>query len=124
MADAEKPVNPPEHYIDIGHGQPGAIVWLYRDGRVWKGLASAGTHEERWGMDAMNFWRGRYDPQTNKLSVVGPVALENSSPPHDLMQALKSVFTNAEVVQFNSLGYRQPELFGYFEPLAGGSLGD
>jgi len=61
-------------YIDIGHASPDAIAWLYRDSRLWTHKAAAGTHKDVYGMEALNHWRGRHEPETGRVSVAPPVA--------------------------------------------------
>ena len=60
-------------YIDIGHQtNEGVWVWLY--GPPLTALkAAAGNHEQIWGMDAMNYWRGRYVEKDHEASVIAPI---------------------------------------------------
>ena len=96
--------NKPKSYVDIGHGLSDAVVWLYRGGHIWKGLASGGTHERRWGLSAIHYWRGRYEPKTNRLSIVAPIVKPYASPPRCLLIALEAAFGETENAQFNPLG--------------------
>lgn len=63
----------PRSYIDIGHGDPQAVLWIYYDDRIQTARSTSGTHEEILGFDvSMNHWRGRFEPKTGLLSVVRP----------------------------------------------------
>jgi hypothetical protein len=59
-------------YIDIGHTSPAAVVWVFKDRRLWTTPASVGTHEALYGMDALRYWRGRYEPDTTRCSATPP----------------------------------------------------
>jgi len=89
-------------YTDIGHGNQRALIWLFKDERVWS--FSGGTHESIWGMDAMHYWRGRYEPESGLLSIVAPVnaPAHRRRPPQWLIDALEEKFGVAvEIFEFN-----------------------
>lgn len=89
-------------YMDIGHGDPDAYVWLYADGRIQSVRASVGTHEQLWGMDAMNFWRGRYDEKKGEISIMPPVARRHQAAPEFLKELLELHFGVNRVYEFNN----------------------
>ncbi len=63
-----------KRYIDIGHQNlDGVFVWLLNQGRIEASPAAHGTHEQIWGQDGINNWRGRYYSNTNDCSVIAPV---------------------------------------------------
>lgn len=96
-----------ELYFSIGHGdfddesglEPKYIVWTYLDGRIktskkYQGgekPKSVGTHGILWGHDRVNLtYKGRYEPQTGRLSVVVPQ--KGQQIPSWLMDALQQKF--------------------------------
>ncbi len=89
-------------YLDIGHGDPNSILWIYHGGRIESTRTGSKTHEKVWGFDAMFFWRGRFDPATNELSVAQPVNSKTKSIPQYLEDALEEKFgTGLQVWHFN-----------------------
>lgn len=88
-------------YVDIGHGTPDAIIWLYRRGRI-ETASSKRTHAKVWGNGAMKYWRGRFDPASNRCSVVPPESWVGDMVPTALPDALEQKFgTGVEIVSFN-----------------------
>lgn len=89
--------------MDVGHDDPkDVLIWLYDDGHVFTARRSSGTHEEVWGVEAMNFWRGRYDGKTGELSATGPVLFKGSHIPQTLIDALEARFGgDIEIFGFN-----------------------
>jgi len=94
---------PPEAYHDIAHGQSKGILWIYCDERVQTSPTSSGTHASIWGDDvARKCWRGRYEPETNRLSVAPPERLLSSpTPPQHLIDHLEVKFGQVEMYSFN-----------------------
>lgn len=112
-------------YFSIGHGdydeevgfEPKYIVWTYIEGRIEVGpegygdgviqesdedLPDGGTHGSLWGHEiADRTYKGRYEPETGRLSIVKPVGKEHNHVPSVIMQALYNEFTNiTKVVEF------------------------
>ena len=90
-------------YMDIGHSAPNATLWLWKDGRLWTWSRFRGTHEDRYGIDAMHYWRGRFEEKTCRLSITPPVTMVGSwhSPSKALQDALSERFGECEVYEFN-----------------------
>jgi hypothetical protein len=95
-------------YIDIGHDDPSALVWIFQDGRVQAMRISVGNHEQLWGMNAMNFWRGRYSPRDSLVSVIPPVHLWHMSAPSWLKDALEQRFGVHVLRQFKNPKREEP----------------
>jgi len=114
-----------EQYFSIGHGdydeevgfEPKYIVWAYIGGRIEVGpegygegviqesdedLPHGGTHGGLWGHDVTGrTYKGRYEPETGRLSIVKPPGKEYYSIPDVVMQALYHKFKNiTKVVEF------------------------
>jgi hypothetical protein len=90
-----------KRYIDIGHGTPDCVLWLYEGGRVWT-ASSESTHMQAWGHEiAMSHWRGRFDPRTNECSIVPPENWVGDLVPSYLFDALEAQFGDTEVEMFN-----------------------
>lgn len=107
-------------YFSIGHGdfseevgfEPKYIVWAYIRGRIEVGpegygesnedLPDGGTHGSLWGHNITNrTYKGRYEPETGRLSIVKPAGKEHYHVPSVVMQALYSTFSDIrEVVEF------------------------
>lgn len=112
-------------YFDIGHGdyneevgfEPKYIVWAYIGGRIEVGpegygdgviqesdadLPGGGTHGSLWGHGTTNrTYKGRYEPETGRLSIVSPAHKQYSSIPSVVMQALYDKFSYiTKVVKF------------------------
>ena len=88
-------------YFDIGHGGI-YVVWLW----TIEGLEVAYniTHEQAWGQETINCWRGRFDKDSQTLSIVAPGTDMGKFrvPPEDLLEALSNRFgDDTEVVYFN-----------------------
>ncbi len=92
----------PKNYIDIGHGDPKAILWAHADGKIQSFVAGEDTHESVWGLYVMNSWRGRFDKKTNEISVVAPTLFRGSDVPQWLLDKLESKFgTGLQTWRFN-----------------------
>ncbi len=104
-------------YFSVGHGdfdeeagfEPKYIVWAYIGGRIEVGAESSGdgiedggTHGALWGHDITNrTYKGRYEPETGKLSIVKPAGKEHYHIPDVVMQALYNKFANiTKVIEF------------------------
>lgn len=79
-------------YMDIGHGDRNAVLWLYEDDKVRSYVAGDDTHATIWGIDAMNCWRGRLDPITRDVFAVSPVLHNGSMPSQQMLERLKDKF--------------------------------
>ena len=90
-------------YMDIGHGQCDSRLWLWKSGHLWTWKKSQGTHEDRYGIDAMHHWRGRFEKQTCRLSITPPITMVGSfrGPSKALQNALSERFGECEVYEFN-----------------------
>ncbi len=111
-----------EHYFSIGHGdyneehgaEPDYVVWAYINGRVETSGVSemdpetgseieggGGTHGSIWGHHITErTYKGRYEPQTGRLSIVKPAGTEYREVPDVLMSELYRVFDIKEVKVF------------------------
>ena len=109
------------HYFSIGHGdfdeevgfEPKYIVWTYIGGTIETGpvgygegsdenLPGGGTHGTLWGHGVANrTYKGRYEPETGRLSVVKPAEREFFPIPGVVMQALYDKFPDiTKVIEF------------------------
>ena len=89
-------------YTDIGHGTPGTMIWIFREGRCW--AVRGGTHEFTWGVQAMKFWRGQYEPIAKLLSVVAPACCMAAGRhvPYPILQAIEERFgKDVKIYEFN-----------------------
>ena len=113
MSDDEETAQA-EHYFSIGHGdydeetgtEPTYIVWAYVDGHIEAGPLSHGealireddslmgsTHGTLWGHDVTDrTYKGRYEPETGRLTIVKPKHREMYQIPQFLMDALHEKF--------------------------------
>lgn len=92
----------PKTYIDIGHGDRHAVLWLHESNRIYAFKAGDDTHESIWGIRAMDCWRGRFDEKTMEISVVAPVLYKGSAVPEWLFDKLEAKFgTGLKMWQFN-----------------------
>lgn len=112
-------------YFSIGHGdfdeevgfEPKYVVWAYLDGRIEHGpegygdgviqeseedLPGGGTHGALWGHEVTTrTYKGRYEPETGRLSIVKPKEREFYDVPDIVMRALYDKFPNiTKVVVF------------------------
>lgn len=87
-------------YFSIGHGdfneelgfEPKFIVWTYLNGHI-ETDDSGGTHGLKWGHDvAGKTFKGRYEPETGRLSIVRPSGRESETVPEIVMEALYAKF--------------------------------
>lgn len=92
----------PKTYIDIGHGTGESFLWVYFRGRLDIRKTGSRTHEKIWGRACMNWWRGRYDGKTNRVSVTPPVSSPFKSAPKALIDLLEEHFGgDIDVWEFN-----------------------
>lgn len=92
----------PKSYMDIGHGSPDSILWLFNGERIESRKTGSLTHEKVWGFEAMHYWRGRFSPSTGQISAVSPVLYKGSSIPSWLLDKLEEKFgTGHETWKFN-----------------------
>ena len=93
----------PKNYVDIGHLND-SILWLWARGKIdtassknWR------THAKVWGDDlVMKSWRGRYEPETGRVSVSPPFSQRHKDAPQWLIDALEEEFGGGcEMTQFN-----------------------
>jgi len=106
----EKSYEKAEKYFSIGHGdfnedlgyEPSYIVWTLIDGdieisREYEGgdeVKSFATHGTEWGHNITDkTFKGRYEPQTGRISIVRPRGIHQFRPiPKFLMKALMDKF--------------------------------
>ena len=110
-----------ERYFGIGHGdynedigyEPNYIVWVWLYGDVLTGPKSqmrdedvdnyeaGGTHGSLWGHEnTERTYKGRYEPQTGRLSIVKPEHKEYHPIPTIVMDRLHEKFDITEVLEF------------------------
>ncbi len=89
-------------YMDIGHGDRNAVLWLHEDDKIRSYIAGDDTHASIWGSGAMSRWRGRFDPKTSEISVQAPVLYRGSMIPQWLLDKLEAKFgTGLQTWRFN-----------------------
>ena len=81
-----------ELYFSVGHGgydeDESYIVWALINGEIE--TTDSGTHGTAWGHNITDrTWKGRYEPDTGKLSIVSP---NHHKAPQHLMDLLHSEF--------------------------------
>jgi hypothetical protein len=110
------------HYFGIGHGDfneelgsaPSYQVWAYLGGKIQTGPIArgdvleldeeddnfpyAGTHGSLWGDVTKYTYRGRYEPDTGRLSIVKPENREQEDVPSRVMLALRNSFNHISEV--------------------------
>ena len=92
-------------YLDIGHSDPDAILWIWFQGKIHLWSVSEGMHSEVFGPDANKYWRGRYDPRTGRVSVAIPQGTKYKAAPSWLMDALEAEFGgDVAIATFNPSG--------------------
>lgn len=97
-------VNMTKSYIDIGHGDRNATLWLHDSDRIYAFKAGDDTHESIWRSPAMDCWRGRFDSKTMEISVQAPVLYKGSSIPTWLLDKLEVKFgTGLQTWRFNPM---------------------
>ena len=103
LEQAAAPNPPPETYQDIAHGQSEGVLWIYCDERIQTARTTSGTHASIWGdQAARRCWRGRYEPESNRLSIAPPERLLKSpTPPQHLIDRLEEIFGQTEMYAFN-----------------------
>ncbi len=91
-----------EEYMGIGHSGGGVVIWAYVDGKMMTWTDLGKNHEDVLGKDRFDYWRGRYEGYTGKISIVGPSGRPYQSPPVWLMDKLNEEFgEDFEVHSFN-----------------------
>ncbi len=94
----------PKTYIDIGHGDRNAILWIHEGNRIRSCKAGDDTHESIWTSSVINYWRGRFDPKTLELSVMAPELYKGSTIPQWLLDKLEAKFgTGLSTWRFNPM---------------------
>lgn len=80
-------------YLQIGH-RKGDILWVFSNkGIETREHASDLTdHWTFWGDDHEYLWKGRFEPDTKRLSIISPPHLMLQRPPSVLMTALHDKF--------------------------------
>jgi hypothetical protein len=113
--DAEAEDAPEEHpYFGVGHGdyseehgfEPQYVVWALIGGtlRVSKPIDPEGgrdvTHGSLWGHEVTDRdYKGRYEPETGRLTVVKPERMRMREIPDMLWTRLRSKFKNIDEVR-------------------------
>lgn len=97
------------HYFSIGHGEfdeevgfePKYIVWTCIYGNI-ETDPDGGTHGSIWGHGVLNkTYKGRYEPETGRLSIVKPEGKEYYPIPSVVMQGLREKFPYiTKVIEF------------------------
>ncbi len=96
-----------KNYMDIGHGDPRAVLWLCDKKKIQAFEAGEDTHASIWGAHAMNAWRGRYDQKAHEISVTAPVLYKSDLVPEWLLDLLEDKFgTGLNIWKFNPVGKR------------------
>jgi hypothetical protein len=98
-------------YFSVGHGDfseehgymPAFVVWAIINGRLQvsevtdpeEDESGGGTHGSLWGHDVTDRnYKGRYEPQTGRLTIVKPERLRFRDVPDVIMRQLESEFKN------------------------------
>ncbi len=88
-------------YMGIGHSGGDVVVWAYVDGKLMT-WTDHRTHQDVLGSSRFDYWRGRYEGFTGKISIVGPSGRPYQSPPAWLMDKLGEEFgEDFEIHSFN-----------------------
>jgi hypothetical protein len=107
-ADSDDDDDRAEHpYLSVGHGDfseehgydPRFVVWAIINGRLQASeVTEPGigiTHGSIWGHDVTDRdYKGRYEPQTGRLTIVKPQRLRFREIPDVIMRQLESKFKN------------------------------
>ena len=92
-------------YIEIGHDNPRATLWVFTPDKklVTRRVTKKwNTHEDIWGIECANWFRGRHDPDTCELSLVFPVGWPKYyGLPVGLEDALIDEFGDCRTYEFN-----------------------
>ena len=95
----------PKSYFDIGHGTSDATLWLWDNGTLVTWERQRGTHGQWYGPDSMRHWRGRFENETNRLSLAPPQGEQNlPRPPSHLIGILEFSFPVAMFYYFSAGG--------------------
>ena len=87
------------------HGKEEAVVWIYKDDRIWSYPKSHGSHEKIWGQDSLHHWRGRFEPTSMRASIIAPVGHDHL-PQESLIRKLKEKFGDVTPYSYNPSGKR------------------
>lgn len=90
-------------YMGIGH-TGGGVIWAYVNGTMWTWEAEKvlGLMHKDLVKNYEDYWRGRFETHTGKLSVIAPNGLKAHRPPSWLMDKLETEFGgDLEVYGFN-----------------------
>lgn len=111
-----------EAYFSIGHGdysdehgfEPDYVVWAFLNGTIKVSkvikidpedgaeIGPGGTHGNLWGHHLTDrTYKGRYEPQTGRLSIVSPTGKMKGDIPDSLIRKLHQKFKNiTQVYEF------------------------
>lgn len=113
----DKEIGRAAKYFNIGHGEyvsefgfePDFLIWILINGEIHKSnvftynkeedrFVGEETHRMKWGnLEESNF-KGRYEPQTGRLSVVKPFSQEFRDVPHVVINKIKQAFPRAKKI--------------------------
>ena len=106
-------------YFSIGHGdfneefggEPDFLVWILLDGRIQKSNVfkinpetgetdgeGGETHNRLWGKLQDFNYKGRYEPQTGRLTVVKPAQQRFREIPNEVINRIQSAFPKAKQI--------------------------
>ena len=82
------------NYWRIGHSDPEDIIWLMDSYNLNQITAGDNSHENLFGKDYENHWRGRYEKSTGFCSIAPPKDETGyKRPPQVLLDILKGRFS-------------------------------
>lgn len=94
-------------YLDIGHKGDSSVLWVFlpKKGGIITHPASGGnSHDSVWGLECIDWFRGRYDPDTKELSIVYPPYWKKMyGIPMGMKEALENEFGEVRTFEFNPL---------------------
>ena len=98
-------------YFSIGHGDPDEktglspdfVIWAFLNGKIEKSKklrsGDPGSHGTLWGHDVTNrVYKGRYEPQTGRLTIVKPPHAEYRDVPASVIDKLYRAFPKIEEI--------------------------
>ena len=102
IPDGLTPHRDPDAYFSIGHGDfndegdiSRYVVWVFSNGKILTSEDQDKTHGTAWGHHLCDMcYKGRYEPETGRLSIVKPERQKFRDVPNVLWRALRSEFDN------------------------------
>lgn len=94
-------------YLSIGHDSGPAILWAFKGGAILQKKVKEGNmyghsewEEEDIGIDFVNDFYGRFDPQSSELAIVIPEKHWGRGVPNSILKKLINEFNPSKVYYF------------------------